>query len=69
MNSNCLAGIACPHCGSEGPFDITAMTVATMYDDGCEKTADIEWDDTSPCVCKSCSYSATIATFKVADAL
>ena len=68
MNSNCLEGIACPQCESEGPFDITATTVATMYDDGCEQTTDIEWEDTSSCVCRSCKHAATVAAFRRSDA-
>jgi hypothetical protein len=69
MNSNCLEGFACPRCGSDGPFDITATTVATMYDDGCDGTADIEWEDTSPCVCKSCGHGAQVRAFHRPDAL
>lgn len=68
MNDNCLEGIACQRCGSEGPFAITATTVAMMYDDGCEGTTDIEWENTSPCVCKSCGHAATVAAFRRSDA-
>ncbi|WP_297388828.1 hypothetical protein [Acidiferrobacter sp.] len=64
MNTNCLEGMRCPHCGAEAPFDITAVTVATMYDDGCEKTAGMEWDDTSACVCKTCGHAARVGAFR-----
>lgn len=68
MNGNCLAGLACPQCQSDGPFDIVAVTTATMYDDGCDATTGMEWDDTSACVCVSCRYGAQVGAFRQPDA-
>ena len=68
MNTNCLEGLACPECQSEGPFTIRALTMATMSDDGCEETSDIEWEDTSVCICRSCQYGATVGVFRVPNA-
>ena len=69
MNTNCLKGFACPQCEADGPFKITSTTVATMYDDGCGETSHMEWDDASPCVCNACGHTATVAAFRLPDAL
>jgi len=68
-NTNCLEGFVCPHCRSEGPFDITAVTVATMYDEGCEKTCGMEWEVSSPCVCKECGHRGQVGNFRADEAV
>jgi DNA-directed RNA polymerase subunit RPC12/RpoP len=52
-NSNCLEGIECPHCGSQGPFRVPVRVVgdAIVSDDGIEDLSrsetefldDIDW--------------------------
>lgn len=34
MNSNVLEGMACPSCGSEGPFQIAFAGLGSFSDDG-----------------------------------
>jgi hypothetical protein len=65
MNNNCLDGIKCPDCSSEGPFDIAALCVARVNDDGVEDTRDFEWDNSSVCVCVICSKAAPLSDFKI----
>ena len=38
-NSNCLEGIECPHCGSQGPFRVPVRVLgdAIVSDDGIEE--------------------------------
>jgi len=65
-NDNCLAGMRCPNeeCRSYGPFQITIMTVAEMYDDGfTQDHGDSEWDTDSPISCPCCSTSGTVYDF------
>ena len=65
-NNNCLAGMACPSCGSVGPFAIQASVIVLVGDDGIlEDTSGHEWNDTSICGCDSCDHSGTVATFTV----
>lgn len=63
-NKNCLEGIACPSCGSEGPFDIGVTTVTKVSDDGCsEICGDVEWKPESYCRCHDCGEAANVAAF------
>lgn len=64
-NENCLEGMQCPSCGSEGPFKIVAETCATVFDDGVDSSEDFEWDDASPCTCKACDHEGTVESFTV----
>lgn len=64
MNSNCLAGMRCPDCGSEGPFEIAVKALARMTDDGCETVEDIEWTDASPVECVGCKRVAPSVIFR-----
>ena len=66
MNTNCLAGMKCPECGSEGPFRIDVLTTVTMYDDGwSENVSDTIWEDDSGCSCDACDYGGEVCDFKV----
>jgi len=62
-NENCLAGMVCPKCGSEGPFDIISTSIATVHDDGVEHHRQVEWENTSPIYCCACDESGTVGTF------
>lgn len=68
-NHNCLEGMACPKCGSDGPFSIVSSCVVTWTDDGTEDEHDFEFDDDSNCRCCQCMYSAEVSDFKNAAAL
>ena len=65
-NTNCLAGMECPKCGSLGPFKISATSVFEMHDDGSEAHGDVEFDDQAHCSCKACGYSTVVRGFKAA---
>ena len=65
-NTNCLADMKCPKCGSLEPFLITATSVFRMYDDGTESHGDVEFDDYSNCSCKACGYGASVGHFRAA---
>ena len=64
-NTNCLKGMACPKCNSEGPFGIEITLVVEFSDDGSDPfpEGDSEWDDESYCECRSCSFSGTVGDF------
>ena len=65
MNTNCLKGIQCPECGSEGPFVIEVSTTVLMSDDGWdEHVSDTIWEDTSYCRCDDCDHVGEVADFK-----
>ena len=62
-NTNCLEGMRCPKCGSEGPFDIEASAVFRVYDSGTDEFFDVSWEKTSPCVCIDCGHEALVCDF------
>ncbi len=64
MNTNCLAGIACPRCGYDERFSIVGVCTFDVTDDGSEAVGDHEWDDESTIVCASCSLLGKIKDFK-----
>lgn len=59
-NENCLKGMKCPGCGSEGPFEIAATAWFTVVDDGTEDHKDVEWDEHSSVHCPCCSFSGRV---------
>lgn len=63
-NGNCLAGLRCPKCRGTGPFEMGVKTSAIMYDSGCDETQNIEWEDSSPCLCRECGFHATVFDFE-----
>ena len=65
MNTNCLKGMQCPKCGSEGPFVIEVPATVLMSDDGeVEHAIDTIWEDTSFCGCDDCDHVGDVADFK-----
>lgn len=56
---------ACPKCGDRDSITITATSQFDIYPDGTEQNGDVEWDDASPCHCRKCGHSATVADFDV----
>lgn len=66
-NNNCLEGMRCPECGSEGTFWITVTCSAEVSDNGIEETMDFSWDTDSTCVCSICKHCGTVGTFTIAD--
>jgi hypothetical protein len=64
-NENCLEGMACPHCGSEGPFEIAGKSWFKVYDDGTDEFSDVEWDEDSACVCCSCNQQGLVKDFRL----
>ncbi len=66
MNSNCLEGIKCPSCGSEGPFIIEIKTQVLMYDDGAEDCdSDHHWDKDSYMRCYECDEDGPAQDFRI----
>ena len=64
-NTNCLEGIKCPNCGSEGPFIIEVRTQVMMHDDGSEDyNGDIHWDDNSYMRCFECDEDGPAKHFR-----
>lgn len=63
-NSNCLAGMKCPKCGSEGPFNIVMSSEFMLYDDGTAGYGDTEWGPESRCRCPGCQFEGTVRDFQ-----
>ena len=68
-STNCLQGIQCPQCGSEGPFYITVETLVLMRDDGSwdEYTGDSDdWGEWSYIRCSNedCESEGTVREFR-----
>jgi hypothetical protein len=66
-NTNALAGIRCPKCGSEARFDVAAEVWATVGDTGVEDTSDTEWGDDAETRCGSCNHRATWWDFQIVN--
>jgi hypothetical protein len=62
-NTNCLEGMQCPECSSEGPFKISATSLFTVYDDGTDDHEDVDWYEDSYCQCGECDHSGTLKDF------
>ena len=63
-NTNCLAGIRCPSCGSEGPFIVEVTVQVVMSDEGSEYgEGDLHWDEESYMRCVECDADGTAADF------
>ena len=61
-NENCLKGLACPQCKSEGPFFIVGHAEFEVYDDGTSEFTDADWDDDSAMRCP-CGKRGTVKDF------
>lgn len=67
-NSNCLQGMVCPECGSEGSFDIMVSRVEEVSDDGTDcGGGDTEWDDRSYCRCRNCGNEGRVRNFTLKE--
>jgi hypothetical protein len=66
-NTNCLAGIKCPHCGSEDAFYISGGVLAYVTDDGAEAASNtsIDWDDASYIQCAECDGEGLLSDFTI----
>ena len=62
-NTNCLEGMKCPKCRSEGPFRIVTKCWSVVSDDGVEECYDHDWDVNAPCLCANCFLDATVRQF------
>jgi hypothetical protein len=63
-NSNCLEGMQCPNCDSEGPFWMTAKARFFVSDNGTEEFNGIAWSGTDICECVACRYDGTVRDFQ-----
>ena len=66
-NDNCLEGLRCPACGSEGPFHIECLAVFLVYDSGTEDHSGVDWSGDSHCDCADCCHHGTVGDFTLAD--
>jgi hypothetical protein len=63
MNKNCLEGLACPQCKSEGPFFIDGTATFVVCDDGTDSHSEVSWENESGCSCQ-CGCSGNVGDFK-----
>lgn len=64
-NDNALAGMRCPNCRSEGPFEVETICRGVWTDDGLEETTEPEFEDDAKMTCKSCKKTYTVAGFRL----
>ena len=66
-NTNCLQGMRCPKCGSEGPVSVEISAVVLMHDDGFDNStiSDTAWELDSFCQCGQCGFTADVLAFKL----
>lgn len=64
-NDNCLKNIACPECGSRGPFTIFAASSFLMTDNGVEDAGDIEFDKNAAIMCMACRKTDNVDGFTI----
>lgn len=64
-NENCLEGLACPDCGSVGPFDIHARCIVRMGDQGSEYAIDFDWEDHDHAGCPNCGYGGPVCSYRL----
>lgn len=60
-NDNCLAGMRCPDCESEGPFKIHGNALFTVDDTGSDDFEQVDWDKTSAASCMNCEWNGTVS--------
>jgi hypothetical protein len=64
INTNCLEGMHCPKCDNDNRFDISAVILMRVTDDGTEDLGvGHEWDDESFCACPECQHTGTVKDF------
>ena len=65
-NTNLLAGMECPKCGSFGPFTMEVTRAVIMHDDGSEDIGgDESWGDSAHCREADCEHIGTVAEFRI----
>lgn len=67
-NTNCLAGMKCPACGSLEPFYIMAEVCVLVHDDGTDPVVangETLWDNDSWCRCAMCSHVGDVSAFTI----
>lgn len=62
-NTNCLAGYACPKCGSFGPFSIECTATFDVSDDGTDNPREVGWSAKSKASCHECKFTAKLVSF------
>jgi hypothetical protein len=68
MNTNCLEGMKCPNCGSEGPFTVAVTGWTKVSDDGTDHVEDVEWEDDAKTYCTQCPREGTWESFRIPTA-
>lgn len=66
-NENCLAGMRCPECKSDGPFWIEGTAMFKLFDDGTDDYEQVELKDDGACKCCDCGHFGTVGDFRVAN--
>lgn len=64
-NENCLVGMACPECGSLGPFNIETTAVVTWTDDGTTDLIEPEFGPDNYIDCLECGHDGIVDDFKI----
>jgi hypothetical protein len=70
-NSNALAGLYCPQCGSTEPFRLEVTQRVVVWDAGIDplgEESSPRWTDASYCQCSECDADGTVADFRTPDA-
>lgn len=62
-NENTLAGVACPNCGQEAEFEITAQATFDVTDEGTGDYHGVEWNGDSLIRCPKCRNAGLVRDF------
>lgn len=65
VNNNCLEDRGCTNCGQRERLAVTMTAVFALLDSGTDDHEDTEWDVNSPCECKACGRTGTVADFEI----
>ena len=63
-NDNCLDGMRCPQCRSEGPFLIQCRAQFEVHDDGSDTFSGLHWGDDDPAICSECAWVGTVQALR-----
>lgn len=64
VNTNCLEGVRCPHCGQSEVFRVFAVVDCEVTDEGVADTGSAHWDEESRMYCPMCQKDGLMKDFR-----
>lgn len=66
-NTNCLDGLRCPKCPTDGPLRIHGNAEFIMHDNGHDAVQNITWEDSNFCACDLCGFEGVVSDFRLSE--